>query len=150
MMNDNTQIPISGKILAVDYGSKRIGLAMSDETQSIAKPVRVIKHRNTADDIKEIQRIIDAEKIVGVIIGVAMDEDGHLNTSGINSERFAKKIKIFCNLPVILWDEDFSTKDTKQNLIDAGIPKMKRRGHMDAHTAATIMHTFIDSRRKNI
>lgn len=147
MINGNL-FPHSGKILAIDLGEKRIGIAISDETQILARPLRVINHISLIENVKRVVLEAESECVSGIVVGAAMDQDGNLNFSGNRSAHFAKKLQASLKIPVILWNEDFSTKDAKHKMIEAGVPKMKRRGHIDAHAAACILQSFLDSERE--
>lgn len=147
MMNEKYLIPNEGRILAVDLGEKRIGLAVCDELQNLARPLQVLQHVSRSQNINRIQTIAGSLGIVGIIVGVTTDDDINLNVSGQRSALFAESLQAAIKIPVVLWNEDFSTKNTKSNMIDAGVPKMKRRGHLDAHTAALILQTYLDAEK---
>ena len=135
----------SGKVLAVDWGSKKIGLAISDETQTLARPLAVLEHTSRADDAK---RVIEAAKQDGaslIIVGVTYNDENELSPSGRSAQRLAVEIENQSSIRVIMWDEDFSTKEMKETSILTGSPRIKRKGHSDDKAAAIILQSYLDS-----
>lgn len=133
------------RILAVDHGQKRIGLALSDETGTLARPLLVLKHISRIVDaaaVAERAAAHDAEKIV---VGVSYDEDGQLNMAGRSAERFAEALRLQTVLPVLLWDESLSTQDARGARLAMGVSRKKRSGHLDDVAAAVLLQNYLDS-----
>jgi len=137
------------KIMAIDPGAERIGVAISDFTATIANPFSVIKH---------IQRIKDAERIVTIalensvkliVIGQAFYSNGEPNPSGRKSARLADAIMQITEIPVILWDEDESTQLARKARKEMGVKKRKQITHMDDLAATIILQSYLDSLPKN-
>jgi len=137
------------KIMAIDPGAERIGVAISDFTATIANPFSVINH---------IQRIKDAERIVTIalensvkliVIGQAFYSNGEPNPSGRKSARLAYAIMQITEIPVILWDEDESTQLARKARKEMGVKKRKQITHMDDLAATIILQSYLDSLPKN-
>lgn len=137
------------KIMAVDPGAERIGVAISDLTTTIANPLTVIKH---------VQRIKDAERIVTIalensvkliIIGQAFYANGEPNPSGRKSARLADAIRQITDIPVILWDEHESTQLARKARKEMGVKRKKQITHMDDLAATIILQSYLDSLPKN-
>ncbi len=138
------------RILAVDPGEKRIGLAISDPTQTIASPLTVLRHVSRTIDAAQIAALAAEHEVESVIIGVTSDEDGQLTPQGRSASRLADAIRTQASVPVDLWDETGSTQAARQASIDLGISSQKRRrrshGHLDEIAATYILQTYLDSR----
>lgn len=133
------------RILAVDPGQKRIGIALSDPNSTIASPLDVIDHVSRDIDaatIAEIARENDAGKI---IVGQSLDEEGQPTLEGRSAARLAATIRSQIDLPVILWDESFSTQQARQARLALGSPRRKRQGHLDDLAAAVILQSYLDT-----
>lgn len=135
----------SGRILAVDPGSKRIGLAISDATQTIAAPLRVIKHISRLVDAAQIARIAEEQQAVLIIIGCPLDSEGLPGPAARSAARVAEAVRSQTSLPVELWDESGSTRSAQSAAVEMGISRRKRAGHLDEVAAAVILQSYLDS-----
>ena len=135
------------RILAVDHGEKRIGLALSDETASIASPLRVIEHVSRAIDAAQVADLAAQNNTAVIVVGQSFDEDGNPNPAGRRAGRFAEELKNQTNIPIELWDESFSTQDARVARIQLGLSKKKRAGHHDALAAVVILQSYLESKR---
>lgn len=133
------------KILAVDHGEKRIGLAISDLTGTIANPLTVIKHISRAIDAAQVATIAGEQEAGLIVIGQSFDEDGLPNLAGRRAARFAKALREQTNLPVELWDESFSTQEARAARIQMGVSRKKRAGHLDQLAATVILQSYLDA-----
>jgi putative Holliday junction resolvase len=133
------------RILAIDPGSKRIGVAISDPTGTIANPLTVIKHVSRPIDAATIAEIARQNDAGLIIIGQALDADGQPTPSGRSAARLADAIRGQTELPVELWDESGSTQAARQARLALGSPRRKRRGHLDELAATYILQTYLDA-----
>jgi putative Holliday junction resolvase len=133
------------RILAVDSGEKRIGLAISDLTGTISNPLIVIKHIQREKDAEAIVAIAIENLVTKIIVGQAFYEDGTPNPSGRKSARLAKVIQSFTDIPVILWDEYESTKIAQEARREMRVNKKKHHNHMDDLAATVILQSYLDS-----
>ncbi len=133
------------KILSVDPGQKNIGLAISDELGISAKPLTVIQHIKREIDAAQVATIAAEEHAEKIIIGQSLDDDGKPTFEGRRSARFAKVLRTQTDIPIELWDEGYSTQTARQNAIEMGIPRKKRRGHLDDLAAAVILRSYLES-----
>ena len=136
-------------ILGVDPGSKRIGLAVSDSSGSIANPLTVIEHVSRPLDAAAIAQIASDQKAKRIIVGQSLDEQGQPTLEGRRAARLAAALRSQTDLPVELWDESFSTQEARAARIAMGAPKSKRRGHMDALAATVILQSYLDAHANN-
>ena len=137
------------RILAVDHGEKRIGIALSDPTATIASPLRVIKHVSRILDAAQVANLANENDAGLIVIGQSFDEDGSPNLAGRRAAKFAEALKEQTNIPIELFDESFSTQDARVTRIEMGVSRKKRAGHMDELAAVMILRSYIES-HKNI
>lgn len=135
------------RILAVDHGEKRIGLALSDPTATIASPLRVIKHVSRLLDAAQVANLASENEVGLIVIGQSFDEEGSPNLAGRRAAKFAEALKEQTNLPVELFDESFSTQDARATRIEMGVSRKKRSGHMDELAAVMILRSYIESKK---
>lgn len=143
------------KILAVDPGEKRIGLAISDPTGTIARPLMVIEHQ--ARDL-DAQRIVDVardEDVALIIVGQPLDSEGGVGHQAKKSQRLAQAIldvlrsgKMECE--VELWDESGTTQAALQSRVLMGVSRKKRKGHLDDVAASILLQDFLIANEKRI
>ena len=136
------------RILAVDHGEKRIGLALSDATATIACPLKVIEHVSRAIDAAQVADLAAQNDVTLIVIGQSFDEDSHPNPAGRRAGRFADELKNQTNLPIELWDESFSTQDARAARVELGVSRKKRAGHQDAFAAVVILQSYLEAKRK--
>ena len=133
------------RILAVDHGEKRIGLALSDPTGTIASPLQVIKHVSRLLDAAQVANLAAEHGAELILIGQSFDEEGKSNLAGRRAAKFAEALKEQTQIPVVLWDESFSTQDARAARIELGVSRKKRAGHHDALAAVMILQSYIES-----
>ncbi len=133
------------RILAVDPGEKRIGIAISDPTGTIARPLNIMKHISRPIDAAAIAELAKQNEAVLIVVGKSLDEEGTPTLRSRQADRLAEAIRQQCELPVKMWDESFSTKDAREARIAMGTPRDKRRGHLDDLAATVLLQSYLDS-----
>jgi putative Holliday junction resolvase len=137
------------RILAVDPGSKRIGIALSDPTGTIASPLKVVNHISRPIDAATIAALAQEYEAEKIIVGQSLDEEGKPTVQGRSAARLSAAIRSQTDLPVLLWDESHSTQQARQSQLTLGTPKRKRQGHVDDLAAAAILQSFLDTQIKD-
>ena len=135
------------RILAVDHGEKRIGLALSDPTATLASPLRVIKHVSRLLDAAQVANLAVENEVGLSVIGQSFDEEGNPNLAGRRAAKFADALKEQTKIPIELFDESFSTQDARATRIEMGVSRKKRAGHMDELAAVMILRSYLESRK---
>jgi putative Holliday junction resolvase len=130
----------------VDPGEKRIGVAISDPTMTIASPLGVIRHTSMKLDAAQIAQLAVDNHIQSIVVGLALGAEGESTPSSRHAEKFAEAIQTQTAIPVILWDESGSTRTARQARIDMGLSRARRSGHMDEMAAVVILQTYLDER----
>ncbi len=137
------------RILAIDPGDKRIGIAISDPTEQLARPLTVLDHTSRDQDAERIASFADQEQVGLILVGQATDPEGKPNFSGRKSARLAGALRSKTNIPVILWDESHTTQLARQIQIDMNANRKKQRSHLDDHAAALILQSYLDQMEKS-
>ena len=133
------------RILAVDPGEKRIGLAISDPTATIARPLTVVKHVSRLLDAAEVARLALENNVVRIVIGCPLDSEGQPGPAARRSERFADALRQQTDIPILLWDERWSTAAVERAMIAADVSRAKRAERVDSAAAAFILQGAIDA-----
>ena len=133
------------KVLAVDHGEKRIGLAVSDPTGTITNPLTVIMHISRIIDAAQIAKIASEREAELIVVGQSFDIDGKPNLAGRRAARFAQALQEQTNLPVKLWDEAYSTQKARAARIQMGVSRKNRAGHLDELAATVILQSYLDA-----
>jgi len=133
------------RILAVDHGEKRIGLALSDPTATIPSPLKVIEHVSRLLDAAQVANLASENEVGLIVIGQSFNEEGKPNLAGRRAAKFAEALKEQTQIPVELFDESFSTQDARLSRIEMGVSRKKRAGHHDALAAVMILRSYLES-----
>ena len=133
------------KILGIDPGEKNIGIAISDPTGTLARPLVVLKNVSKQVNAHKIQSLAEKEQVGCIVIGQATDIDGKPNFSGRKAARLAGELRSLTDIPVELWDESYSTQDAQALTLRLGVPKKSRQGHQDQIAAAIILQSYLDA-----
>jgi putative Holliday junction resolvase len=133
------------RILAVDPGTKRIGVAISDPTGSIANPLTVVQHVARLVDAAAVAELASSHEAGLIVIGQSYDDDGSLSFEGHRSRRFAEALKTQTAIPVVLWDESFTTQDARRARIQMGVSRKNRAGHLDDLAATVLLQSYLDA-----
>lgn len=133
------------RILAVDHGEKRIGLAISDLTGTIANPLSVVQHVSRAIDAAQVATIAAVQEAGMIVIGQSFDEDGQPNLAGRRAARFAEALQGQTDIPIQMWDESFSTQKARAARIQMGVSRKQRAGHLDEIAATVILQSYLDA-----
>ncbi len=134
------------RILAVDPGTKRLGIALSDPTGTIANPHSLLPHRSRGQDAQRIAEIANQFEVGCIVVGQALSSDGSVGPSGRSSQRLADAINEISDIQVILWDESGSTQTARETVIKLGNRQKRRIGHHDMIAAVIILQDYLDNR----
>lgn len=139
----------SMKIMAVDYGESRTGIAISDVTEFLASPVGIIKEKNTLRAIEKIAQQAKELRAEMIVIGNPVNMDG---TRGERSEKctfVAQEVEKLVDIPVVMWDERATTKTALNMLTDNGTFGKKRKEVLDAVAATVILENYMAYRKNH-
>jgi putative Holliday junction resolvase len=131
-----------GRTLAVDLGSRRIGLAVSDPTNTIASPLNTLPFRSDKLLIEEIVAVVREMGVETIVVGLPLREDGGEGEGCRRSRRFAGRLQ-GRGLPAVLWDERFSSREAEDGLRVMGLKRRQAIGRIDAVAASYILADYL-------
>jgi len=132
------------KFLAVDYGTRRIGLAVSDELEFGAHPLATIhRSRSLHHDLAEIARHADKAEAEGIVVGLPLNADGSHGPAAEAATQFANSLKKHTRLPITLHDEFLTTAEAEEAMIAADVSRKRRREVIDQMAAAELLRSFL-------
>ena len=139
-----------GRILGIDAGERRVGLALSDELRLLARPLRVLhRDRGLAPVLDEIAALGRAEDVRLVVVGWPLNADGSAGRQAARAAAFARLVEHVLGLPVQLWDERLSTQEAQARLrAQGGRGRTRARAEVDAVAAAVILQDFLDAQAR--
>ena len=134
------------RILAIDYGTKRIGLAVSDADEKIATGISTIKRKDYSTDLGRIKSIINDLEVGKIIMGITYNSDGSLSRTGLGAQSFSRLIKKETGLPVEFIDETYTSVNAENILIEANMSRKKRKKVIDKLSAVIILQEYLNNR----
>jgi len=132
------------RLIGLDLGSKRIGISICDEKQSVATPFKTINRTNINDLVSQLKEIINENNIKGIIIGNPINMDGSFGKSSQSVRDTSNNIAKLIDLPICLWDERFSTVGAFNISSQLDVNVTKREKDIDKNAAAFILQGAID------
>jgi len=140
-------IPSGLRLLGLDLGEKTIGLALSDTLLSIATPMQTLKRGKFAADAAQLDIIISAQAVGGLVVGLPLNMDGSDGPSAQSARAFARNWAARSPLPLVLQDERLSTSAVTRTLLEADASRRRRSEVVDKMAAAYILQGALDRRR---
>lgn len=134
------------RVLGLDLGTKRLGLALSDPTGAFASPFMVIETRGRANDLVRLREIVGDNEVGQVVIGMPTTLRGEQGQAAQQAEEFARELAEQLDVPVTTWDERMTTVVAERALISAGERRENRREKRDKVAAAVMLQSYLDSR----
>lgn len=134
--------------MGLDYGDRRIGVALSDELGWTAYGHEVIERRKPEEDMEKLRRIAAEYGVTDIVLGLPKNMNGSIGPRGEISLAFAEEIRGSLNLPVHLWDERLTTVSAERTLLAADVSRKKRKQVIDKMAAAIILQGYMDAKSK--
>lgn len=134
-----------GRILALDIGDKRTGVALSDEGHLIATPHSTIEAKSSKDWALQIRQLVEETEAIQVVVGLPLNQFGEI---GRDAQKIRSRIALLqsqVNIPVVEWDERFTTIQAERTLLEADLSRKKRKQVIDKVAAAIILQSYLDS-----
>lgn len=133
-----------GRLLGLDVGTKTIGIATCDNSWSYATPLETLRRGKFTADLERIRSLTNTHNIVGLAVGLPLNMDGTDSPRTQSTRAFARNLAPLA-LPVLLWDERWSTVAVERAMLDQDMSRAKRAERVDAHAAAHILQGAIDA-----
>ena len=133
------------RFLALDVGSKRIGVAVSDELGLTAQPVLTLeRRRNAREDLRSLARLCRRYAVAGVVVGNPLGPDGQTTPQATKIQTFASELENLTKVPIHLWDERLTSHEAHQILYEAGHTRQTHAPLVDQVAATLILQSFLD------
>jgi putative Holliday junction resolvase len=139
-----SSLPDGGKLAGLDVGTKTIGVAICDAGWHFAGPVETIRRTKFTQDLKMLSNFVEREKIAGLVVGLPLNMDGTDSPRTQSVRAFVRNLAPL-DLPMLLWDERWSTQAVERAMISADVSRAKRAEKVDALAAAHILQGAIDA-----
>jgi putative Holliday junction resolvase len=131
------------RVLALDPGTKRIGVALSDELRWTAQPLETFERRSMEADIRHIRELVERHDVSEVLIGLPIRMDGSIGPEAASVQQLQRTLEEQLAVPVIAWDERLTSRSAEQFLIEANVSRKKRRGAVDRVAAALLLQSYL-------
>jgi len=135
------------RVLALDHGEKRIGVAVSDDTGSLARPLAIIRHVSREVDCSAVLVLARQQRCDLIIVGESLDEAGKPNAAGRRARNFAESVRRLGAFRVEMWDESLSSQDAAMWRRAGGASRKRRAAAIDSAAAAVMLQSFLDTIR---
>ncbi|MBQ6794900.1 MAG: Holliday junction resolvase RuvX [Clostridia bacterium] len=133
------------RIIGLDYGEARIGVAVSDLLGTIANPLDTISEKDREKQLLKVLEVIEREKADKIVVGLPKRMDGTLGHRAEYTKAFAEELSERCSLPLVMWDERLSSSEAHRMLDAGGVSGKKRKTKVDKIAAVLILQTYLDS-----
>jgi putative Holliday junction resolvase len=133
------------RILAIDHGSKRIGIAVSDELKMIAQPLEFILAEPFADFLARLEELILDKDVESILVGMPRNMDGSYGPAASKVQDFVTALKGALSVPIKTWDERLTSAQANRLLIQGNVRRDKRKQKVDAMAAAILLQSYLDS-----
>ncbi|ASS66279.1 MULTISPECIES: Holliday junction resolvase RuvX [Paenibacillus] len=135
------------RLMGLDYGDRRIGVALSDPMGWTAQGLEVVQRRD-GSEMQRLAALAAEHEVVGIVVGLPKNMNGSIGPRGEICIAFAEELGQVLNLPVHLWDERLTTVSAERTLIEADVSRKKRKQVVDKMAAALILQNYLDSKMK--
>jgi putative Holliday junction resolvase len=135
------------RVLAIDHGTKRVGLALSDETGTIALPLQFLDAEPAAKLFERLKEIADERKVEEIVVGLPRNMNGTYGPAAEKARDFVGALKQVLTVPIHTWDERLTTVQANRFLIDSGMRREKRKERVDQTAAAILLQSYLDRAR---
>ena len=137
--------PAAGRVAGVDFGTVRIGIAISDADRKIASPLENYTRRGQQQDARWFRRLVDEHEMVLFVVGLPLHMDGRESEKSIEARRFGDWLAETTGVPVEYFDERLTSHEAERILIDAELTKKRRKKRLDMLAAQIILRGYLES-----
>ncbi len=137
-------LPMGGRLMGLDVGTKTIGAALCDAGWTIATPAELIKRSKFSADLERLKVTVAAQRVAGLVVGLPLNLDGSESPRTQSTRAFARNLEPL-GLPILLWDERWSTQAVTRTLLHADASRARRAELVDKMAAAYILQGAIDA-----
>ena len=134
-----------GRVIAVDYGTVRIGLAISDPERTLASPHSIYTRRDRTQDAKFFQQLAKEERVARFVVGLPVHNDGQESQKSYEAREFGKWLGELTAIPIDYFDERFTTAQAEEHLLAAGLTKKRRKERLDMLAAQILLTAYLEA-----
>ena len=150
MSNKLPDIPDKGRIAAVDYGTVRIGIAITDPERILASPLENYNRRSPSKDAQFFKELAELERVVLFVVGLPVHMSGDESQKSFEARQFGKWLFETTSVPVTFYDERFTTSMAKDMLQEAGLTKKRRKARLDMLSAQILLSAFLENPERSL
>jgi len=139
---------VVSRTMALDVGSARVGVAISDPLGLTAQPISTIQRTGIRQDLKAIVDLARKHEADSIVVGLPLKLDGETGPAAASILQFVDRLRAVVSIPVVTWDERLSTVQAERALLEGDVSRRRRRDTIDKVAAAIILQAYLDSRQK--
>lgn len=136
--------PAQGRLGGIDFGTVRIGVAVTDEQRRVASPCENYNRRSPKLDAEYFTELVHGERLVGWVVGLPLHTDGKESQKSIEARAFGEWLGSVTSLPVRYWDERFTSKEAHRALLESGLSAKKRKKRLDMLAAQIMLAAYLE------
>lgn len=148
MTGPQDKLPHQGRIAGIDFGTVRIGVAITDPAQQLASPLDNYTRRGLEADAAYFRKLAAEERLAGFVVGLPVHTSGHESEKSHQSRQFAQWLAETTSLPVRLFDERYTSAHAEEALLAAGLTKKRRKERLDKLAAQIMLVAYLESSRR--
>jgi putative pre-16S rRNA nuclease len=133
------------RILAIDHGTKRMGIALSDELKMIAQPVEFIPAEPFAQFLARLKQLLHEKEVELILVGMPRNMNGSYGPAALKVQDFVAALKNAVTVPIKMWDERLTSAQANRFLIEGNVRREKRKEKVDKMAAAILLQSYLDS-----
>ncbi len=147
-MSDGGKSLNRGRVVGIDFGTVRIGIAISDPERKIASPYENYTRRGNEQDAKRFRRLAEEERVVLFVVGLPLHLDGRESEKSLEARKFGQWLGETTGVPVVFYDERFTTSEAENALMAAEMTKKRRKKRLDMLAAQIMLAAYLESGRQ--
>ncbi|MEX0702542.1 MAG: Holliday junction resolvase RuvX [Planctomycetales bacterium] len=142
---EQVPFPASGRLLGLDYGTKRVGVAVSNPDQTIASPLETWQRQDPAQEERRLRSLVEEYRIVGLVVGLPVHMSGEEGQKAGEARAFGRHAAEVAGLPLRFWDERFTSSQADEHMLAADLTRKQRKGIRDRLAAQILLQHFLDA-----
>jgi len=145
-----SEFPTQGTLMGLDFGTKRLGVAVCDRNQTIASPLNNHDRQGEQHDARMLKKVVEDYQIAGIVIGLPVHMSGDESTKSQEARQFGQWVKTLTSLPVTYWDERHTSTIATAMLMSQDLSKKKQKARLDKLAAQLILQSFLNSEDRTL
>ncbi|MDB6056524.1 MAG: rnhD [Verrucomicrobiales bacterium] len=133
------------RVLALDHGTKRIGLAISDEMGMIAQPLTFLNAEPIVALLESLKKVVAERNVEQILVGIPRNMDGTYGPAAEKARKFVEQLKVAIGVPIRTWDERLTSVQANRDMIQGGLRREERKLKADQTAAAILLQSYLDS-----